>query len=1764
MEDLTEVRRLLKRDLNKQLEEMKEERDKTIVDKDAISIQWRLIEETYEEIYKLDQEIRVEMMKNGTADDERNEEIDQARLLRKKFEKLRIEVDDILTLNNVTLTSTPSEAGGSTFGTDKGVRLPKLELRRFTGELMDWLGFWAQFEKIDSNPNLSGSDKFQYLLMALDEAPKAKELVSAFPPNSENYPEAVKALKKRFGNEGLLLQVYIRELLKLVISNVSSKQKLLFSTLYVKVNSHLRALNTLNLAQADPASWLYPLVESCLPDDILLDWNRRPTEESTLNTDGTRKTRLDSLLEYLGKEVEIRQRMELVREGFQSTDVGGGATRVIKRGISVSPGHGSQQYLSKRPRYFKPIPTLTGFQNVERKPGLCIFCGKRGHHAKDCYSAYRFSFEERKRKASENGLCFNCLGGHKGRCTANTNCPNCGGRHARNMCKQTEKRNNWSDRPQKHAPHLNPNQHQIKWKEPASDKVTQSNSNQLTNGQVALQTLKVMISDGKARKIVRAFLDSGSQRSYILRATAAEMNLNSFETEAVTHELFGGVRTERVLHQKFVINVGSVESEYTCEMEVRDQVNISRSLPGACSLNHQLWHELEKKSITLTDVGEASSAIEILIGADYYGLLLTGNVQHLEVGAVAVETKLGWTLIGETGKTKNFVKNWQEFRTTTMSASDYTITQLWDLDTIGVRDPFEVQTQDDAEMEAKTKFLHNLKRDKEGRYFVSLPWKDFHPALPTNKEVAMKRLESTLKKLKTLGLQEVYGKLFDEWETEGFIEEVGDSENSENVIHYIPHRAVVKPGSLTTPVRPVFDASCKIGKFPSLNDCLHKGGNYILLIPNVLLGFREKKIGFISDIRKAFQMIGVEAKDRDVMRFLWYQKDGEIKIYRHKRVMFGATCSPFILGAVLEHYLTHLDQHQEIGLKLLESLYVDNCASSASTYEEYKQFREVSSSLLMKCQMDLRMWMSNVDEFDDPSTHVVGVLGVQWDRKEDVLFVNVENISVPEKVTKRTVLSTAQKYFDPIGMTCPAVLPLKCLLQRTWVNKMKWDELLPDMEVFQFEKWMEEAKLLQQVRVPRQIAASKLEEGSWSLHTFTDASKIAYAGVVYLRSESEGAVTVQLLTAKARVAPVKAADQKAGQTTMTIPRLELMGCLVGARLCSNVKKALKLPVLPEYYWTDSTTALAWIRRNDCWGTFVGNRTTEINKLSKVENWHHVPGALNPADLPSRGCTPAQLLQSRWWEGPQWLYSGEKLPGEAMIIEFDEEAISKERSKSGVVNTTTLIMSVLNPEEKERQFSTYVRIMGWVQRFIFNLKQRLVKPQQATRKGELSMEELVEAEYAVIRDIQEEVFSGKGVDRLSGIEVFKREDGLLYVKTRSVMRKDLIYSTTPLLLSGEHPLVRQLILDCHRERCHAGVGYLLVKLRKKYWILKARKTIKSVLAKCIKCRKLNAKPVVTETAPLPLDRIADVEVFQNVGVDLAGPFYLRSTTEKKVWMVIFTCAVYRAVHLDLVDKLSTPSFIKCLGSFVERYGRPAVIYSDNGTNFRGADNLFGSLDWKAIQEQTECKRIIWKFNPPSGPWWGGWWERIIRTIKELLARTVGKGSLARVELEKVLKEIQNILNDRPLTYVSESLEDLEPLTPNSFLKRQGSYQFPEGQWTEGEKLRLRYKYLQTLQMELKLRFQKEYLSLLVSKGRKKPTRKLRVGELVVVGTELKKRQNWALGRILELYPSEKDGVVRVAKVKIPDGELIRAVQRLHPLEVDLEAQERHHMLTRTKK
>lgn len=521
---------------------------------------------------------------------------------------------------------------------------------------------------------------------------------------------------------------------------------------------------------------------------------------------------------------------------------------------------------------------------------------------------------------------------------------------------------------------------------------------------------------------------------------------------------------------------------------------------------------------------------------------------------------------------------------------------------------------------------------------------------------------------------------------------------------------------------------------------------------------------------------------------------------------------------------------------------------------------------------------------------------------------------------------------------------------------------------------------------------------------------------------------------------------------------------------------------------------------------------------------------------------------------------------------EEEIQSELRSKYQIavqaVQQESDFLSPVLSLEKYSKLKTVFRVTAWIKRFITNTRSR------SKVSGELTAEELNEAEKYWTKVTQRESFSseidlliaGKCPNTDSRIREFKPfldEDELLCVGGR-LQHSDLSYREKhPWILPSKHEYTEMVVQNQHEQMCHAGVLDILVQTRERYWILKARQIVRKVVSRCWFCRKFKARPGQQTTAPLPKDRITQSPPFEVTGVDFAGPLYVKTQSSMaKAYVALFTCAVTRAIHLELVSDMSTEHFVLALKRFVSRRGLCKVIYSDNAKTFKRADQDLKEL-WQRIKDPQlreffSEKGITWRFIAERAAWWGGFWERLVRSVKIILRKVLGKAKLHFEELCTMLTEAEAIINSRPLTYVSNDVDQPEPLTPAHFLVGQRLTCLPPKSFpaeinhptANKEEMTKRWRYRQRLVTNFWNRWQKEYLLDLKSARRcdtPQPT-SLKVGDVALIGEDNAPRQSWKLGRIEELFPG-RDGLVRSCAVRTSTGTVLRRpIQLLYPLEI----------------
>ncbi|UYV72117.1 hypothetical protein LAZ67_9001870 [Cordylochernes scorpioides] len=1389
----------------------------------------------------------------------------------------------------------------------------------------------------------------------------------------------------------MLVEIYVRDLLQNVLRNVRAEGKMSVVKLYDRLETQLRALETLGVARDEFAAMLYPLVESALPEDTLRVWERSQYTGSGRGV----QDKLTQLMTFLKTEVKGESRVNMAKAAFK-----------IDNNQDTKDDRSNRKSLSKKNTGSK-MPTATDLANTTqianttRMRNNCIFCGN-GHPSQECYSGQRMHLPEKKDKAKGKNVCFWCLlPGHAfKKCRIKPRCPVCGGKHYAIMCPTLEAQK---------TSHLQKAELKVSGESPATEQetanqFTSTTLNNATVGGVYLQTLIVKISGPEGKHNVRVLLDCGSQRSYISKRMVDALGLKRVQQVTLTHNLFGGGEIRQKRHNVYKVNVSSLNNEYMDDLKFLDQEVICGHISEV--QDHTILNELKARGINLTDVYQGEERpIHMLIGSDLLSSILTGRMKILQSGVVATETKLGWTVMGPA------IGNDMEdscLIVTSLHFNSFDVQDLWKLDVLGIMDAAETKSRKDLIEASNTHFKETVKRDESGRYIVSLPWIAGHPPVPVNRRTTENRLLTTTRNVQGKMLYEEYDTIFEEWEKEKIIEEVEDKWEECN---YLPHRPVLKD-SHTTPIRSVFDASCKKKGLPSLNQCLEKGDNLIELVPDLLLRFRLGKYGIIADIRKAFLQI------------------------------------------------------------------------------------QPNLSYETGCEMNL-----------------------ESQNKIQPLFWSLKNIDEEKSITKRSILSACHRIFDPIQFTCPATIKIKKMVQDAWKENKSWDEPLNEDRRVEFIKWRKQALELDQIKIPRWILPIK---GRTTLHVFCDASAIAYATVIFMRIENASVIVVRFVEARNRLATIK---------RITIPRLELLACLIGARLLVHVLENLEESPGKIQCWTDSNPALYWIQQQENWAQFVSNRVKEITTLTKNEDWNHVAGEHNPADLPSRGESPSKFIKSGWWEGPKWLQE-KKEDWPVSKVQYDLEAIEEERRKTVVAGFVAK-----KPEENPWYLNLYegkrevtltqiLRVIAWMLRF---------KPSEY--KGDvISQEELDSAEKSLVKIIQSESI-GEEDSKMKQLHAFKDKEGLWRVKTRIVNRNDDELFRLPILIPTNHLVTELIVKSVHEKMYHCGAQTLRSVLREKFWIPKARQLVRRVIHKCPRCRRFETKRVDVPEASLPQHRVRDVVVFEVTGIDLGGPLYLEDG--QKVWFVIFTCGVYRAVHLELVTSLSTEALVGAVERFVARRGCPAVIYSDNGTNLVGLRNELYRVNFG----------VKWKLNPPAAPWWGGWIERIVGLTKKLLRRLLGKRVVNNEEMVTILENCERVINARPLTYIAEDNDDLVPLTPEMFLREpraEGEIDLNEFRCNFGKSYEKRKRLLK----DFRKRFRSEYLGLLVHHDNRKKQRQLKVGDIVLVEVENRKQINWPMGKITRVFPGT-DNVRRLVEVKTKSGFMKRAVQRLFPLEVPSE-------------
>ena len=1108
-----------------------------------------------------------------------------------------------------------------------------------------------------------------------------------------------------------------------------------------------------------------------------------------------------------------------------------------------------------------------------------------------------------------------------------------------------------------------------------------------------------------------------------------------------------------------------------------------------------------------------------------------------------------------------YIDSWFHFKgQTAFTDKDVELRWFWETEHIGIM-------PEDMELSTEQQFKQNIKYDdRSRRYEVQFPCKEnLLEILPDNFHICTTRLDSLLKKLNKPGNEQMlkaYNEVLSQQVKDGVIEEA-PTDSSNTVIHYLPHHGVAKKDKPSS-VRIVYDGSARSSKkSPSLNQCLEAGPSLVNNLAAVLMRFRMFEIAVVADITKAFLQISLNEDDRDLTRFLWREEgnpNSSMKTYRFTRVPFGLTCSPFLLHATIIHHLTQYKQRfPDIIPQLLESFYVDDMVTGADSHKEAIELANLAHTIMNDANMKLSKWSSNSTEVLEATSiannekvteESIKILGMLWNREDDHFTFNTSGIIAlvnKLKPTKLTVLRILQKLYDPLGMLSPYLITAKLLFQELCRLDLKWDDELPENLKNQWMNWVADLYNINQVKIPRAI--KKLPRSSFELVGFSDASKSAYAAVVYIRCKTSKIATTSLIIAKSRVAPLK---------QLTIPRLELLGAVLLARLLHAVKEFLNKWHF-EYirYFTDSLNVLYWIKGPRKWNRYISRRLAEIYNLSSRDQWYHCEGKHNPADFPTRGMTAGQLMESELWKnGPTWLSN----PSCNLKYHLDLAPTPdclEEEIKAVHLNITSNDAGLSNIIDL-KDHSSYKRLIT-ITSYVYMFVERNIK-----KKDVSLLEAKKMAEIQWIRDQQRQYYGDvlshlKGQTRKSLSSIKKQLD--LFIDEKDVIRcagrfkyAALPYNVKyPVLLPKKSHLTTLIIQDRHKQAKHAGIKSTLAEVRADYWLPSGRRMVESIVRSCVVCRRFSAKPYNTPgPPPLPQTRLSEMPPFTNTGIDFAGPLFCKergSNEAYKSCIALYTCASTRAIHLELVPNMTSVSFMNSLIRFISTRGIPHVIISDNAKTFKkSAEDLNCFITRSPTQEYAENKKITWLFYLEKSPWWGGFIERMVQSVKSVLRKTLYRTFMSYDEMCTLLKEIEAIVNSRPITHISNEVD--EALTPSHLLIGKRLTQLPDDIPYVNDTERIN-EYRQRIFKQFVTRWRDEYLSELQSHhisqqksmGVENEPRK---GEVVIV-KENCPRSTWKLAKVEEIHRG-RDGKVRSIEILKANGNKARRPpQLLIPLE-----------------
>ena len=1286
------------------------------------------------------------------------------------------------------------------------------------------------------------------------------------------------------------------------------------------------------------------------------------------------------------------------------------------------------------------------------------------------------------------------------------------------------------------------------------------------------------------------FLDSGSDQSYITEDCAQRLGLPVIGRKLVTVSSFGhqDTKTYPITHIRLIGPTATALVEAFITKSIQTPITTKDWSTTAKNIFPEYdFPQLEENPFN----------IEILIGMDHLNSIRTNEIETRQ-GFKVQNSILGIYVEGAIKKQHNegTVRTFSALTNAT-PVEDYEGLVDFEFDHDKAEadlvkfleedeDFTAAQDREPSQDELLKKFkdgVHLINTPEGPKYEVPFLWKEGDESKKeltskgSNFGMALAFLHQTRDRLIKKGKLEAANNVIETAIKNGYYEEV---ETNPSVGHHICTFFVPQPHSTTTPLRHVLAAN--LGR-PSINSQLEKGPSLINDLPTVLRRFRGGRTGISADISKAYHALIVREEDRDFMRILFI-RDNKLITLRLARVPFGTTLAPFQLFATLiKHLTTHSHQQAE---GMVPELYSDNllCAKNSNELEyalnavtilgdggfDLKKF-STNSALLMK-ELEQRNLL-NIAEREFTRT-----LGMKWNLKDDTLsFCPIPDQQPADIITLRSMKKRLPRHYDPLGIMQCTTMPGTKFQSDMLEKGYKMDEALSEEDAEKWRALYAEVQKSMELTIPRYHEFDL--EKPVRLQVFSDAS-MTWGGSVGYLSQNGKAVVV---AGKAKMPAKRLREAK-----ISVPRRELEAAVIGSKLMATLINTYESTYKIEpHLWSDSTTVLSWLSKPEPMERFVQNRVTLIKDLVPGVPWHYIETNSNPSDCVSRGLEAKDYLDPThlYWKGPKQMH---------------QEVIQPFRPDPEVLNVLTLttstqpVSSILNLVFSDPQGGVF---RPWAEscQTLSEVKRHLVSAIKLSKKWrnqelpnaqELSKhvtEELIKAEQMLTMPTIVEYLERKAGHRPREVQPLSLflKDGIVRVGGRLGLANLPFANRYPIYLAADSPLLHLRVMEFHHRSLHQGSVVTRARMQKQYWIPRSSRIIKRIIRNCYRCKRANGPPFRWPQAPdLPCHRVDPATPYQTIGVDLTGHFFVRTPHgQEKVYICLFIDAATRHINLELMENMETTSFLATLRKHAATYSTPRRIISDRATYFIKSKAVLGEqLGQQFLNEvgqALERQGVVWQLNPASASHMGGFFERGVGLVKQILKRVIGKNLLEKLEFETLIKEAACSVNSRILAADNPTdHRDRLPITPSHLVHGREIAPLPYGEVNLNEEedpsydptadeVLTQWRRMAARIIAFKEQFTEEYLQDLRRRHHNEhhsdpvDTPKIGVGDLVIVGHSDNKRALWDMGVVEEILPSN-DSRVRAVKVKTKNGMITRPIIKLYPLRTAEELRPNEHL------